>query len=138
MGGQESALQVYGHADDARQGKLLAFPRSRTVLEPNRLGLQSGDFVERIRADQKEGRIFAPEIWDYPSAVCVDAEGTKWEVCVMRATSQKARVECRPLSQDPPCPGSPVLSLQQVLDWAMEGRACRVTAEGSGVFTVQL
>ena len=138
MGGQESALQVYGHADDARQGKLLAFPRGGTVLEPNRLGLQSGDFVERIRTDQKEGRVPAPEVWHHSSAVCVDAKGAEWEVRVMRATSQKARVECRPLSQDPPCPGSPVLSLQQVLDWAVAGRACSVVAEGGGIFTINI
>ena len=138
MGGQESALQVYGHADFPRKGELVAFPGGRTVVEQNRLGLQSGDFVERIRTDQKEGRIFAPEIWDYPSSVCVDAEGTKWEVCVMRATTEKARIECRPLSQDPPCPGSPVLPLQQVLDWAVAGRACGVVAKSGGVFEINI
>src|SRR5574340_85376 len=138
MGGQESALQVYGHADDARQGKLLAFPRSGTVLEPNRLGLQSGDFVERIRTDQKEGRVPSSEIWYHPSAICVDAKGAEWEVRVVWATPEATSVECRPLPKDAPCPGSPVLSLQPVLDWAMAGRACRVTTEGSGVFTVQL
>src|SRR5574343_1226637 len=138
MGGQESALQVYGHADDARQGKLLAFPRGGTVLEPNRLGLQSGDFVERIRTDQKEGRVSAPEVWDHSSAICVDAEGAEWEVRVVWTTPETTSVECRPLSQDAPCARSPVFPLQQVLDWAMEGRACRVTPAGGGVFTIQL
>ncbi len=138
MGGQESALQVYGHADDARQGKLLAFPRGGTVVEPNRLGLQSGDFVERIRTDQKEGRISAPEVWDYPSTICVDAEGTKWEVCVMRATTETARVKCRPLPQDSAGTRSPVLPLQQVLDWAVAGRACGVVAKSGGVFEINL
>ena len=138
MGGQESALQVYGHADDARQGKLLAFPRGGTVLEPNRLGLQSGDFVERIRTDQKEGRVSAPEVWYHPSAICVDAKGSEWEVRVVWATAEATSIECRPLSQDAPCSGSPVLPLQQVLDWAVAGRACGVTAKSGGVFEINI
>src|SRR5574343_883115 len=138
MGGQESALQVYGHADDARKGELVAFPRGRTVVEQNRLGLQSGDFVERIRTDQKEGRVPAPEVWHHSSAVCVDAKGTKWEVCVMRATAETARVKCRPLPQDSAGTRPPVLPLQQVLDWAVAGRACGVVAKSGGVFTINL
>ena len=138
MGGQESALQVYGHADDARQGKLLAFPGGGTILKPNRLGLQSGERIETNGFEQKEGCLSPAQVQYHVCAICVDAKGAEWEVRVVWTTSEATSVECRPLSQDPPCPGSPVLSLQQVLDWAMEGRACRVTAEGSGVFTVQL
>ena len=138
MGGQESALQVYGHADFPRKGELVAFPRGRTVVEQNRLGLQSGDFVERIRTDQKEGRIFAPEVWHHSSAVCVDAKGAEWEVRVVWATPEATSIECRPLSQDAPCPRSPVLPLQQVLDWAVAGRACGVTAKSGGVFEINI
>ena len=138
MGGQESALQVYGHADFPRKGELVAFPGGRTVVEQNRLGLQSGDFVERSRTDQKEGRVSSPEVWYHPSTICVDAEGTKWEVCVMRATTETARVKCRPLPQDSAGTRPPVLPLQQVLDWAVAGRACGVVAKSGGVFEINI
>lgn len=116
----------------------MAFPGGRTVVEQNRLGLQSGDFVERIRTDQKEGRVSSPEVWYHASAVCVDAKGAEWEVRVVWATPEATSVECRPLSQDAPCARSPVLSLQQVLDWAVAGRACGVVAKSGGVFEINI
>ena len=138
MGGQESALQVYGHADLPRTGELLAFPGGGTILKPNRLGMQSGDVIETNGFAQKEGRLSPAQVRHHVYAICVDAQGTEWEVCSMRATPEAFSLKRRPLPQDATRQGAPVFSLQQVLDWAMAGRACRVTTESGGVFTVEL
>ncbi len=138
MGGQESALQVYGHADFPRTGELLAFPGGGTILKPNRLGMQSGDIIETNGAAQKEGRLSPAEIQYHVCAICVDAQGTEWEVRSMRATPETFSLERRPLPQDAARQGAPVLSLQQVLDWAVAGRACSVVAEGGGIFTINI
>ena len=138
MGGQESALQVYGHADFPRKGELVAFPRGGTILKPNRLGMQSGDIIETNGFEQKEGRLSPAQVRHHVYAICVDAKGAEWEVRVVWATSEATSVECRPLSQDAPCARSPVLPLQQVLDWAVAGRACGVTAKSGGVFEINI
>ena len=116
----------------------MAFPGGGTVLKPNRLGMQSGDVIETNGVEQKEGRLSPAEIQYHVCAICVDAQGTEWEVRSMRATPETFSLKRRPLPQDATRQGAPVLSLQQVLDWAMAGRACRVTTESGGVFTVEL
>jgi hypothetical protein len=138
MGGQESALQVYGHADFPRTGELLAFPGGGTILIPNRLGMQSGERIETNGFEQKEGRLSPAQVQYHVCAICVDAQGTEWEVRSMRATPETFSLKRRPLPQDVTRQGAPVLSLQQVLDWAVAGRACSVVAEGSGVFTINI
>ncbi len=138
MGGQESALQVHGHADFPRTGELLAFPGGGTILKPNRLGVQSGERIETNGFEQKEGRVSPAQVQYHVCAICVDAQGTEWEVRSLRATPEAFSLKRRPLPQDTTSQRSPVFSLQQVLDWAMAGRACRVTTESSSVFTVEL
>ena len=116
----------------------MAFPRGRTFLESNRLGMQSGDIIETNGFVQKEGRLSPAQVRHNIHAICMDAEGSRWEVRTVWATPEASSFECRPLPQDVTRQGAPVLSLQQVLDWAMAGRACRVTTEGSGVFTINI
>lgn len=100
--------------------------------------MQSGDIIETNGVEQKEGRLSPAEIQYHVCAICVDAQGTEWEVRSMRATPEAFSLKRRPLPQDTTSQRSPVFSLQQVLDWAMAGRACSVVAEGSGVFTINI
>ena len=100
--------------------------------------MQSGDIIETNGFEQKEGRLSPAQVRHHVYAICVDAQGTEWEVRVVWATPEATSIECRPLPQDAPCPRSPVLPLQQVLDWAVAGRACGVVAKSGGVFEINL
>lgn len=100
--------------------------------------MQSGERIETNGFEQKEGCLSPAQVRHNIPAICMDAEGSRWEVRTVRATPEASSFECRPLPQDVTRQGAPVLSLQQVLDWAVAGRACGVVAEGGGIFTINI